>query len=80
MDELALRIALLAMLLAMAVLLLFLQYVYGPHHRSASCPKTNDVGIDSNASNTGQSGHQSSQQGAEGDASQTPIEGEQKHE
>ncbi len=73
MDELAIRISIVALLLALAVALLFLDYAYGPHRRSASRRPSMDEPND--ASNT-DSGHQSSQRGAEGDRSQTSKEGD----
>jgi hypothetical protein len=76
-SDLALRIAILALLLAISVAALFLAYVYGPHQRSASDANSlRGSGKASHASNTAQSGLQASPDEPERDASHTPKEGE----
>jgi len=73
MSELAIRIAILAFLLAISGLLLLFTHVFGPHHRSASDAYSERGSAKaSHASNTEQPGHQSSPHGAERDASQNP--------
>jgi hypothetical protein len=77
LAELALRIAVLALILAISVAALFLAYVYGPPLRSASDANSSRCdGKASHASNTGPPGLQASPDEPERDASHTPTEGE----